>query len=485
MAPGNSIGTLSINGNYVQAAGSIYEVEINPAGESDLIDITGTATIENQTTVNVVRAPGTYAPGTQYTILTADGGVTGTYSNLTQSISPFLDLALLYDANNVFLQVALSDTPLTLLAVTPNQTAVANSVTTLGVGNPVFNAVVNLPDSVSFQQALDLLSGEVHASALGVFMEESRYLRNATLNRLHHALSTPDSVLNQFGKTQQVVTTDAGTALWVDGFGAWGELNGNRNAAEVDRSTKGLFLGADTTIDDNVRLGVLTGFTHSNMDVDARRSNAASDNYHLGIYGGTRINHWGLRAGAAYTWHDINTQRSVVFPGFNNWLTADYHGDSAQAFAEIGYETHLRRMGLEPFANLAYVKVDSGRFFEKGGPAALRGDGQEEMFYSTLGLREAASIYKANGTILSESLLLGWRHAYNDINPQAKFLFTGSSLPFAITGAPVARNSLLIDAGLNVEFPAKNASFRLAYIGQWANKVHDNGVSGTLTWKMA
>ena len=99
IAPGNSIGTLTVNGSFTQSAGSTYVVEVAPGGgpgTSDLISVTGapaTATIQAGTTVSVVAAPGAYTTGTRYTILTAPGGVTGTYTSLVENAA-FLDFAL-------------------------------------------------------------------------------------------------------------------------------------------------------------------------------------------------------------------------------------------------------------------------------------------------------------------------------------------------------------------------------------------------------
>jgi len=46
VAPGNSIGTLSIAGNYMHAASGTYSVEVNGAGQSDLINVGGAARLE-------------------------------------------------------------------------------------------------------------------------------------------------------------------------------------------------------------------------------------------------------------------------------------------------------------------------------------------------------------------------------------------------------------------------------------------------------
>src|SRR5207247_378080 len=69
IAPGNSIGTLTVNGAYFQNKGSTYTVEINAAGQSDLIKVNGSAKL-NGGIVQVLAAKGTYQNSLIYTILT-------------------------------------------------------------------------------------------------------------------------------------------------------------------------------------------------------------------------------------------------------------------------------------------------------------------------------------------------------------------------------------------------------------------------------
>src|SRR3546814_3724896 len=56
IAPGNSIGTLNVAGNIGFAAGSTYEVEVNAAGEGDLIAASGAATIDGGSVKEIGRA---------------------------------------------------------------------------------------------------------------------------------------------------------------------------------------------------------------------------------------------------------------------------------------------------------------------------------------------------------------------------------------------------------------------------------------------
>jgi fibronectin-binding autotransporter adhesin len=106
LAPGNSIGLLTVNGSYVQMAGSTYQVEANAAGQADRINVGGAASIQGGT-VQVLAQPGNYGRSTTYTILNATGGVAGTYSGVTSNFA-FLTPSLSYDANDVFLTLVLN-----------------------------------------------------------------------------------------------------------------------------------------------------------------------------------------------------------------------------------------------------------------------------------------------------------------------------------------------------------------------------------------
>ena len=142
IAPGNSIGTLNVTGPFTQATGSTYTVELNTA-TSDLINVTGSATIQPGTAVSVFPAPGLYTLGHRYTILTASGGVTGQYTTLTDN-APFVAFQLNSDAHDIFLDVILSGLPFQQIAQTRNQIAAAGGLQSLGAGNPVFDAAIML-----------------------------------------------------------------------------------------------------------------------------------------------------------------------------------------------------------------------------------------------------------------------------------------------------------------------------------------------------
>lgn len=96
MADG-AINTLTIGGNLVMSGGSIFRFDVG-SGVSDRVNVTGTTTLGGGVAAfatGVVLEQGTY------TLLTAAGGVSGTFNAL--STNPNATAHLSYDANNVFL----------------------------------------------------------------------------------------------------------------------------------------------------------------------------------------------------------------------------------------------------------------------------------------------------------------------------------------------------------------------------------------------
>ena len=70
LSPGNSIGTLTVQGNLVLTSAAAYIVEVSPTA-ADRTNVTGTASLAG--TVQAVFGPGSYFART-YTILSAAGG---------------------------------------------------------------------------------------------------------------------------------------------------------------------------------------------------------------------------------------------------------------------------------------------------------------------------------------------------------------------------------------------------------------------------
>ena len=178
LAPGLSIGTITVAGDLTFAAPAVYLVEISPTA-ADRTNGTGAAALGG--TVQVQAEAATYTLGTTYTILNAVGGVTGTFAGLTSDFqSAFLAPELSYDADNVFLTIARNGVSFASVGKTPNEIATGGAVEVLGSGNIIFDTVVS-GTAEQARHAFDALSGEVHASLSGVLVNQSLFVREAML----------------------------------------------------------------------------------------------------------------------------------------------------------------------------------------------------------------------------------------------------------------------------------------------------------------
>ncbi|WP_428030142.1 autotransporter domain-containing protein [Ancylobacter sp.] len=508
VGPGNSAGTLTVAGDATFAAGSVYEVEIHGDGMTDLLAIHGTAYLNGGLVELTALDPkASYRTGQTYTILTAQDGVVGAFDGL-ESLSPFLRGQLGQSDSAVNVTIAV-EYDFTTVAATPNQYATAAALDTLGQRGAalgLYNALLFLPTGSAARGAFDQLSGEVHASAQSVFMEQSGLVRGALNDRLRAAQGGVGAAA---GSVVSVVETAGGAlayaapskrqraaetslplkaaplpvpaekfALWSAGFGNWGAFDGTANATGITDSTGGFLIGADTLVGDVWRVGIGGGYSYTSFSAAGRASSGNSDNWHAALYAGRSWDALALRTGLAYTWQDVTTSRSVAFAGFADHLSADYSAGTFQAFGEFGYRIDMAFAAFEPFANLAYVSLDRSGYTETGGAAALRSNGTDmNTGFSTLGLRVAKELtFGVHATTLRGAI--GWRQAFGDITPAMSQAFLTSGT-FTVTGTPIAETAAVLEAGLDMRLGA-GATLGVAYSGQFGEGVEQNGFNASL-----
>ncbi|WGD29826.1 autotransporter domain-containing protein [Ancylobacter sp. WKF20] len=487
VAPGNSIGTLTVVGDVTMRANSTLSIELGAPGVSDRLVVFGDVNFED-ISLNFTKMPNTTLGIGNYTIVSATGTVTGGFGSITGpsfgSLSaefPFLLASLSTSASSFAIDLTRSSVSYTSAALTPNEMAVATVADGLSADSPVNVALSGL-DLSTAPAALNSLAGEIHASLQSSLQQQSFYLRDAALLRLRQSFAAPGEPAGTPAPAQPLLPGSQAT-VWGQAFGAWGDTDGDGNAAPVSRSLDGFIFGVDRPVDFGgwqTRIGLVGGYENADIDVDDVASSASVDSYDVGIYGGARLGDLGLRVGASYSWHDIATSRTVAFGNLVNGLTADYDGATTQVFGEVGYDIHLGATTLQPFVSLAYVHLDTDSFTETGGAAALLGEAETfATSYGVLGLRLNHLFTLANGRPLAVTAALGWQRAFGDLTPEATAAFAGSDA-FTVAGAPIAENAALIDLGVAYK-PSENFSLGLSYVGQLASSATDNAIKGSLT----
>jgi outer membrane autotransporter protein len=510
--PGDAIGTLNVNGNVAFAAGSTYQVEVNAAGQGSKIIATGKATL-NGGTVQVTADPGTYNASLRYTILTSNGGVSGTFASLSATSnfstgSVFLTPALSYDANDVFLGFA-QTTPLTSLALTRNEFSTAAAIQLLGPGNTIFNSVVTQTTAAGARQAFDALSGEIHASAVTAAFGDQRLPREAILDRLSQPADQP--VLGAATTMTGAYAADLPShksalapvaaqmvrprlfGLWGQGFGDWGRTNGDHNAAKLTRDTGGFVIGIDAErqlLNGDWRIGTAGGYTDDSLKVSARSSSGDYQSAFGALYGKASYGAIDVKAGAILASTNTRTNRSIIFPGFVDAASSSYGGYAAQGFGELGYNLPFHwtvwsyvpgleglKVNYEPFLQGAMIHLDQNRYVDTAltGAALVGATKGYDLGTTTLGWRTQYQLASLPGFTLST--LLGWRHAFGDVRPTVTQSFAASFASFTVAGVPVDRDALVSEASLNYAV-SNSVTVGLSYSGQYGRRASDNAFKG-------
>ncbi|MGO9772559.1 MAG: autotransporter domain-containing protein [Roseiarcus sp.] len=512
IALGNSIGAIQVAGDLT-AAGATYQAKV--AGNSaDQIEVGGKATLSGGAVVASVLGA-CVELGHAYPILVASGGVNGAFADVSADNLPFLQPSLSYDANDVFLTLTRNGVSYASLATTPNQFAVANAVSAGPAGSGL-DLALDVQSAAGAQRAFDALSGEVYASAETVMLNDSLYLREALLARMRQASAAgafgPTAALGSGGPTTMAYADDLGSSpaasaltnagggrltissgappaavpaaySWIQAIDSWGRFGGDGNAATASRSLGGFFAGVDRRFDSNWLAGVAGGYTDSSVSVSDRGSAADIGAAHLAGYVAASFGPWSLRSAAAASFSALDANRSLAFPGFAETASARYDAVTAQVFSEASYSMTFGKIAAEPFGGLAFAHLNVDGFAENGGGvAALSGSSNDlDIGYSTLGGRAAVDCELANGMTLTPRVSVAWQHAFGSLTPTETLTFQSTGETFAVAGLPIARDSALLEGGLDLRLSPR-AEVGLSYSGQYGDRVTSDSVKGNLTW---
>lgn len=484
VASGGAFGGGQVGGDLDLAGGSSLLLDIAADGSHNPTTVDGRAYITGAT-LQVVAGAGDYPRQSQYSVLQADGGIDGTFTGVTSNFA-FLTPTLHYGTDSVTLDMLRNDQAFADVAQSGNGRNVADSLQSQGSGE-LYQALLTSSETEA-GKALEQLAGSSNASTASVNQASTAQIGGAMLgamqqlggsSNLQAALLREDAPqLAATGVPQEARNlTDSGAAgrLWLQGLGSHGRIDGSSGVADVSQDTQGALLGADWSLGSAWRLGVLGGYSRS--DVDAGRGASSDiDSLHLGLYAVHQRGPLALRLGAAYSQHDNSGKRRVEFSGFSDNLRSDFDADSQQAFAELGYQLTAGRLLAEPFAALGYQRYSHEAYAEKGGAAALRVEEQDQdNFSSTLGVRLAHLASLDNGMSLTPRLSVGWRHVYGDIDSSAQQSFLSGGTGFSVEGTALDRDSLLLQAGVDLGISATQ-SVGLGYSGEMGSDAQNHGL---------
>ncbi|WP_460151740.1 autotransporter outer membrane beta-barrel domain-containing protein [Pseudomonas sp. S2_B07] len=504
-AGGGSVGNLQVNGtlrtntqlgiatithDLTMGSGSTLAYGVNAEGSSAPIKVGGVATL-NGATLAVNPGSGTYPWQSRYTVLQA-ASISGSFGKITSDYA-FLTPTLAYTPTQIDLTYTRNDVAFNEFAVTNNSSNAANSLASMGNNNALYNALLNTTNATA-GNAIEQLSGASNANLTSATLGASSQIGSSMLSAMQQmgggsgllvGLDQGDTpVLAANGvplEARNLNDPNAQGRLWLQAIGGYGKLDGEHGSSGLEQRTKGSVLGVDWALNPHWRLGVLGGY--SKTDLDATGVDGNVESWHAGVYASRQSGPFALRLGAAYSGHQGESKRTVAFNGFSDRPKGDYDADSQQAFAEFGYAMGSGRLSAEPFASLGYQRYHRDSYQEKGGSAALQVDEQtQDNFNSTFGLRLAHLNTLDNGMSLTPRMTAGWKHTYGDVSSSTRQAFVVGGTAFSVDGSSLDRDSLVLEAGLDLGISARH-SVGIGYSGEIGNNSRNHGLIGQ--WQMS
>lgn len=477
LRPGNSVGTLTVNGNYTQSG--TYEVEVNPknavGSQADKLVVNGagnTLTIASGARVSVVPEDSkTFVVGdftfdgnnqVSYTIAEATGGATisGTFGSVSDDFA-FLTAELAHTTTAVTLT-------LTKAASFGNEaldsvTDAAAQTYLLGLSTAEADTLLDSPKAVAgaTSAAATASSGQLVGS-VGRGMASGRAATGAGLN-------TGDAVFRE-------------GSVWMTGLGAMGEVDGDASAPGYDTTTWGLTTGVDGELSDEIVLGVALGYAATSVDSTAG-GGADVDSYQAGVYGTWTPGRSWLEGSLSFIRHAYDTTR--VLPNQGN-ATASFNGNEVAAHVGAGHVYDMGTWQIEPRVGLDLSSLRREAYTESSPVAALAMTAGDDTFNTgrvTAGIQTAYPYTSEGGWAVRPTARLGVGQRFGDTDGAYTMQYVGGTTATSVRGPDVGNTSALFGLGLSTKGPTGTA-LSMDYDGEWnQDQINHQFTAGvSFTW---
>ena len=444
MAPGASIGTLTIVGDYTQADNSVFTNEIN-ATTSDKLIVHGNVVIGNNATFALVLENGpTYTLGSSYNVITTAGF--GTVSGLPfakiTTNNPSFNGLLTYPGDAVVLTVIGSSLfPVSIPnGNSGNVQVVLDTLFTDGdtALSPIFSSLIQLTPSELYS-ALDSMQPAMYKGLTLAQENNAVIVRSALSQRFQTILDDRNCVTCLSPSKNSAIFT------WATGFGDFLHQSQTYSSSSpqvgYQANTGGFALGLDYKLFDVLHIGALGGYTHSNMNWTGNRGRGDINSGYAGLYASAIGNLFYGNFSLTGAWSGFNSSRNIIYPTVNQTAKNNHQGNQLISHLDTGLNFEVQDITIRPFDSLDWIVQKENGYTETGaGQYDLSIDSSvANMLRNELGLNFASCAY-FKSTKLSADAKLGWVTEVRMKGKNSTCAFVGTNVPFTVDGYFPNRN---------------------------------------------
>ena len=475
VSPGGSIGTLTIAGNYTQSATGDLLAEVSPT-ISDLLNVTGTASLDG--TLTVAPQQGYYTSGQSWTILTAAGGVTGSFANVLTSGSWNLRFTPTYTANGVTVTVSRLSYATAALTSRAVPVALALDAAASGANGEMAQLLAGLdfssPGAVNV--AMNILCAESYDAYTQTLLEGGRSLTASQRSALAGGTATGSAAFagaGDLGPSAVAALAGADTAANADASGGLGKQDiapgqyavflrplglHTRQYGDADRTGYEAYTGGITggilykpSVD--LTLGFAPAFMTQSVTLRGGSTGSGTiSDWSVALLAGYRHGPLYLDGVARIGLDHFESSRTLALPGVTRTAKGSWNGWNSSLSVAGGYDFKAGEYTLGPIASLEWQYLGQDAFTESGaGTIGQRvGDRRNHSLKTVVGGRITRSFDTAAGVVTPE-LRLGWAAQWLDQTQGIDASFIGtpqSSYRARVSGH--AYHAAVIDCGVSV-----------------------------------
>lgn len=502
VAPGNSPGTLTINGNFTQSSSGRLQIEIASLSNFDRLLVSGNAALGG--TLQVIPYGGNKLKyGQQFAFLQA-GSITGKFDQIVMPNPSKLRGRFLAEDGTGTLLVA--PTSYTLVAETTNQRNVAAAldhfITASGDDREVVSIALDLQSEEQYPAAFDQIAPTYYES-LGNITIEQAFAQTQQMNQRLSAVRLGARGFQAIGiesplkydkdgksvlESKDIVATameDPNWNIWAMGNGMFGKVTNVSQVPNSNFNSGGFLVGADYRWSENFVTGVYTGYQYTWADAGS----AGNTQINSALFGGyATYDNEGFYADAVVGggYNGYRVRRSIEFSTVDRTARSSPNGGQLNAAVNLGYDWEIGKFTLGPILGGQYTYAGIAPFTEDGADSLDLRVAQQNVnsLRATLGGRMAYTWNITENIAIIPEVRMFWQHEFLN-NPRniSSALDGGSGSTFGYETSAPARDSVFAGAGISAQF-GKNWNAFLYYNIDFGRQDYlGNSVSGGLGWK--
>ena len=412
-------GNVANNGKFLSGANSPASIAGNFSQSStgnlgvwlgSKLNVGGTASLAG--TMSILGVKSGYTTSAKETLLTATGGVSGTFASLKAATNVFLDASLGYDPNNVFLNINRIDVSkaiagaglggITGMSAGRVEQAMQAIDQQLGGAGPggistgFIDAAGALQQSWSIANAdysLRSLSGELHAASAALTFDSIDAGRRAMDSRIASLARSPRLA-----------------GGWARDLASSGNLaQSGFDSIGIDAS--GEMIGNDWRIGGNAVVGIAMNRLEQSSWLGDFGDRSRGRQNELQLYGAAWQGPWQAQGQLVSGRFERQMQRHLLLGGLRDTVASQLSGRYQGVHAELGRRFEAGGVDVVPYLGSQYVRLSNDGFDEGGRTGfGLRAQAWDASRWQALGGVRAEHGWRVGGLDLRADARAEWQH---------------------------------------------------------------------------